>query len=97
MADVLTLEDIRSVVLPLIKRYGLRSARVFGSYARGEATQGSDIDLLLDGGPSFSPLSIYAVGEHVRESTGKDVDVFEVSELNDGPFKQTVLREAIVL
>ena len=97
VAKVLTLGDIRAVVLPLLERYGLRTAHVFGSYARGEATQSSDIDLLIDGGPSFSPLSVYALGEHVRESTGKDVDVFEVSELDDGPFKQSVLNEAVLL
>ena len=64
---------------------------------RGEATSSSDIDLLIDGGPHFKPLSISALGEHVRESTGKDVDIFELSELSDGPFKRAVLDEAVAL
>ena len=95
MGDILTYGEISAIVRPLLVQYGLRGASVFGSYARGEATSSSDIDLLIDGGPR--PLSIYALGERVRESTGKDVDVFELSELDDGPFKDTVLDEAVAL
>lgn len=97
MSQVLTLEDIRSIVRPLLKQHGLHSALLFGSYARGDANERSDIDLLIEGGESFSPLSVYALGEHVREATGKRVDVFEISELNDGQFKSNVLNEAIEL
>lgn len=97
MGGILTRDELSSIVTPLLERYGLQGAFVFGSYARGEATSSSDIDLLIDGGPHFKPLSIYALGEHVRESTGKDVDVFELSELSDGPFKRTVLDEAVAL
>ena len=97
MGNVLTHAELSSIVLPLLEQYGLRAAFVFGSYARGEATDSSDIDLLIDGGPRFKPLSIYALGEQVRESTGKDVDIFELSELNDGTFKSTVLSEAVAL
>lgn len=97
MGDILTYGEISAIVRPLLVQYGLRGVSVFGSYARGEATSSSDIDLLIDGGPRFRPLSIYALGERVRESTGKDADVFELSELDDGPFKDTVLDEAVAL
>ncbi|MBM6786596.1 nucleotidyltransferase domain-containing protein [Collinsella tanakaei] len=97
MDKVLTPHELSEIITPLLKHYGLKSALLFGSYARGEATPESDIDLIIDGGPSFRPLSIYALGETLREQTGKRVDVFEISELDEGPFKQKALAEGVEL
>ena len=97
MGTTLTAGELSAIVSPLLHKHGLRAASLFGSYARGEAREASDIDLLVDGGPSFRPLSVYALGEEVRELTGKDVDVFELSELESGPFRDRVLREAVPL
>ena len=97
MKDVLTVDEIRGMVGPMLAARGLRSATLFGSYARGEARPDSDIDILVDGGGAFRPLSVYAFGEDLREATGKRVDVFEVSELDDGPFRDRVLEEGVTL
>lgn len=45
---VYTLDEIARRVRPVAERYHLRAVYVFGSYARGEATEDSDIDLLID-------------------------------------------------
>lgn len=97
MKDVFDIDELRGIVRPMLDARGLRSATLFGSYARGEARADSDIDILVDGGGSFRPLSVYAFGEDLREATGKRVDVFEVSELEDGPFRDRVLREGVML
>lgn len=97
MANALSIEDLRSVVLPLLRKHGLKRAYLFGSYARGEASDASDIDLIVERGDSSRRLSVYALGEDVRAATGKRVDIFDISELNEGPFKQTVTSEAIAL
>lgn len=94
---VYSTDEIRSFVRPLIARYGLSAASLFGSYARGEANPSSDIDIVVDGGPTFRALDVYAFGEDLRSATGKDVDVFERSELSSGPFRDAVLREAVLL
>ena len=97
MGDVFTIEDLKRIVRPMLDARGLRSATLFGSYARGTARPDSDIDILVDGGAAFRPLSVYAFGEDLREATGKRVDVFEVSELEDGPFRDMVLAEGVAL
>lgn len=94
---VYTTDELRGFVRPLISRYGLGAALLFGSYAREEADSASDIDILVEGGPTFRALDVYAFGEDLRSVTGKDVDVFEQSELNAGPFRDAVLREAVRL
>ena len=97
MSEPLSKSDLREIVLPLLRKHGLKTALLFGSYARDEATADSDIDLLIERGNSARPLSVYALGEDVREATGKRVDVFDLTELNEGPFKQAVLSEAVEL
>ncbi len=52
----------------LMEKYRIDEARLFGSYARGEATAESDIDLLLIGGQGFRPTDLH-------ESSGKAVAV----------------------
>lgn len=94
---VYSMEDLRAMVRPLLARHGLRAASLFGSYARDEASASSDIDVIVDGGPGFRALDVYAFGEDLRLASGKDVDVFELSELDEGPFRHAVLGEAVAL
>lgn len=43
-----TIEEIREKITPVAKEYGLRQVYLFGSYARGDADEDSDVDLLVD-------------------------------------------------
>ena len=45
---IYTIEEIRRRITPVAVRYRLKAVYLFGSYARGEATDESDIDLLID-------------------------------------------------
>ena len=45
---VYTLEEISRRVRPVAEKYNLKAVYVFGSYARGEADEDSDVDLLID-------------------------------------------------
>ncbi len=93
---VYSTNELRGLIVPLVRKYGLRGACLFGSYAGG-ADASSDIDVLLDGGVGFRRLSVYALSEDPRASSGKDVDVYELSELDPGEFRDAVLREAVAL
>jgi predicted nucleotidyltransferase len=52
----------RNEILTLAARHGARNVRVFGSWARGDARPGSDVDLLVDVEPGRSMLDVVAVG-----------------------------------
>ena len=45
---IYTLDEIRQRIRPVAEKYHLRAVYVFGSYARGEAREDSDVDLLVD-------------------------------------------------
>lgn len=96
--NIYTVDEIRQIIKELSNKYDIRNAYLFGSYARGEATEKSDIDIVIQGGKDFKGGSIFSLGEEIRSNTQKAVDIFEMQELNKGtPFYDQVLQERVVL
>lgn len=96
MMSVLSLDEIRNIVKVLLQKYRAEYALLFGSYARGEATPDSDIDIIIVGGENFTPRNIFALAEDLREMSGRDADVFELREINHGsPFYESVMKEGV--
>lgn len=89
-------EELFSIVSSLLTKYNAKLAILFGSYARKEADAKSDIDLVVDGGAAFNPTDIFALADDLHRATGKDVDVYEISEINVGTdFYDTILSEGV--
>jgi len=93
-----TKEAIKNRIKSLLARYNAESALLFGSYARGDQTPDSDIDVVVFGGESFKKSNIFAFAEELRESFGIDADVFEISEVNEGSaFYDNLMREGVMI
>lgn len=87
---------IENVIKSLLVRYNAEYALLFGSYARGEETPDSDIDVVVFGGKDFKKSNIFAFAEDLREALGKNADVFEISEVNrDTPFYDNLMKEGV--
>jgi uncharacterized protein len=70
--------------------------RLFGSVARGEATETSDLDLLVDMETGRNLLDVIAIKQDLEDLLGCKVDI--VTEAAVSPYlKETVLREAVRL
>lgn len=94
--NILMIDEIKTLVRRLVKKYKAEYAILFGSYARGEATRESDIDIIIVGGTNFSALDVLAFGEELRELTNKKVDAFELREVEQNTeFYQNILREGV--
>ena len=92
----LTKQEIAEIVKTLLEKYHADYAILFGSYARGDATEDSDIDLIVFGGEHFKSMNIFAFGENLRQLTQKQVDAFEIREVNtDTEFYRNVLSEGV--
>ena len=91
---MLPMATIEQAIRLLLARYHGEYALLIGSYARGDATEESDIDVVVFGGSQFKKTNIFAFAEDLREMTGKDVDAFEICEVDSGtPFYEAVMRE----
>ena len=94
--SVLSLDEIVNMIRPLLLKYNVESALLFGSYARGEATANSDIDVMIIGGAAFLPRNVFALAEDLRELSGRNVDMFEIREVErETKLYETVCREGI--
>ena len=87
---VYSVDEIRSRVKPLAEKYDLRAVYLFGSYARNEATEGSDIDLLVDrsGSKIRSMFDMGSLYEELCSTMCKKVDLVTTQML-----EQTSTRE----
>lgn len=94
---VYTHSELRSLIVPLLAKYDMSSAGLFGSYARGVADAESDIDVVLVANDGAPALNVFGVAEELHRATGKRVDVYEMSELEPGAFRDAVLSEMVAL
>lgn len=94
--NVFTISDIKSLVKPIAEKYNVDEIYLFGSYARNEADQNSDLDFLVFGGLNFKLTMIFSLAEELRTILKKDVDVYEINEINpDSEFCKTIMKERL--
>lgn len=94
MNGVLSFEYIKACVAPIAKKYKVQEIYLFGSYARGEADENSDLDFLVYGGEDFKLVMILAIAEELSEVFKKDIDAFEIREIKtDSEFYRNIMRE----
>jgi hypothetical protein len=86
----------RRAVIEIADRRGARNMRVFGSVARGEDTDTSDVDLLVDLAEGVGVVSLAGLRRELAELLGVDVDVVPAVVLKPG-IRDDVLAEAIAL
>ena len=86
----------RDEVLRIAARYGAHNVRVFGSVARGEEQEDSDIDLLIDLDPGRSLLDLAGLMLDLQELLGRRVDVGMARALKER-YRDRILAEAVQL
>lgn len=96
--------EIQQRIAPVAKRYGMKAVFLFGSYARGEAREDSDIDLLVDtSGTNLRTLfSLGTLYCDLEAALQKPINLITVSALeqraqmpSEEMFKETVMKERL--
>lgn len=98
-SGMLTCQDIqnrREEILAIAGRYGARDVRIFGSVARGDTTETSDLDLIVRFESGRSLLDHGGLIMDLRELLGVKVDVIDEEAMRPR-FRDHVLKEAIPL
>lgn len=95
-SEIYTIEQIKARLEPVFMRYPVKKAVLFGSYVKGQASEKSDIDLLVDSG--LRGLSFYGLLEDVVTQLDKPVDLLDTSQLISGSKIQSeIQKEGIVI
>lgn len=84
----------REEIFRIAQRYGARNIRLFGSMARGDADESSDIDILVDLEPGRSLFDLGGLLMDLEKVLGRRVDVVTEKGLR-GRIHDQVMREAI--
>ena len=79
MKGIYTVPQLSAVLSPVFARYGVRRVVLFGSYAKGQASEYSDIDLLVDSG--LRGLRFVSLLDEMRRAVGKEIDLFDVTHI----------------
>jgi uncharacterized protein len=90
------LEQQRDTIRSLVLQAGMANPRVFGSVARGEDEDGSDLDLLIDPAPHTSLLKMAALEAQLVAATGIKIDLRTPDEIHPR-YRNKVLAEAASL
>ena len=92
-------EKLKEKILAVLLPYGVRRVAVFGSFARGEQTPASDLDLLVELKPSTQRPSLglkwFALEEELRRILGCDVEL--VSEDALSPYVRPYVEKEMVI
>ena len=91
-----TLKSRREEILAIAAKYGVRNVRIFGSVARGEADDESDVDLLVEPMPGFTLLKSSAMTRELEGLLGRRVDVVSERGLRER-IRDRVIKEAVPL
>ncbi len=90
------LQEKREDILRLAEEYGAHNVRVFGSVARGEADEKSDVDLLVTMERGRSLLDLVGLWMDLEELLQRKVDVVSEGGLK-GEFGKLILEDAVAL
>jgi predicted nucleotidyltransferase len=86
--------EIQRRLEPVFRANGVKSAVLFGSYAKGEAAGNSDIDIMVDSG--LRGLDFVGLIEYVREALEKNVDLIDIHYVDGGsPIEKEVKSTGI--
>lgn len=93
---IYTIDEIKEIIAPVAAQYGVQSVYLFGSYARGEATESSDLDLRVERG---KVLDFFTLGEmycDLEEKFEKELDLLTTGSL-DAEFLSRIANEEIMI
>lgn len=90
-----TISEIQQVVAALAQQYGAQRVYLFGSYARGDMTASSDIDLRIDKG-AIRGLAFAGLLGDLEDALGTSVDLISTAGMDDDFLKEIQQDEVLL-
>ena len=91
---LLTIDQIKKIVTPILNKYNIHYCYLFGSYAEGRARENSDVDLLVE--TEITGLKFLGIIEELRVKLAKKVDLLRLKDIQpDNPIALEILKNGI--
>lgn len=88
----MNIQEITDKIKPVLLKYGVSKAGIFGSYARNKADESSDVDIVVQLGTPMSLLQFSALKNALEDTLHKKVDLVEYNSLKVR-LKDRILKE----
>ncbi len=95
---IYTLDDIKKMLKEVLINTEVEKAILFGSYAKNEPNERSDIDILIDSNGKIKGLRYFAIIDMIKQKFDKEVDIIEKTEIDkDSKIEKEIERTGIIV
>ena len=93
--EIFTIKQIKERIKPVIEKHHIKDVYLFGSYARGEATRDSDVDIYCDKGDVDTLFKMSSLKEELENVLNKKVDIVTIGSQMHDYFRQQLEEDKI--
>ena len=93
---MLSLDEIKTILIPILVHHQIQKASIFGLFARGESTESSDVDILIELDDEASLFDFLDIKFAIEDKLGQTIDLVEFSALKPA-LKNKILNEQVVI
>ena len=95
---MLSIEEIKSYIIPVVEKYPIEKVILFGSYARGDASDTSDVDLVVESSGKMHNTKIFTLGGDLLMALPVRVDVYDILEIKESsPLYNSIREDGIII
>ena len=97
---IYSIDELRRLISPIAKNHGLNKVYLFGSYARGSATENSDVDLCIDASSLRGLFAIGTLYADLEDTLQKKLDIVTFGSLkynNDKKFVNNLHKDEVLI
>lgn len=94
---VLSIKQIKGAIMPVLAKHNIHEVYLFGSYARGEANNKSDVDIYCESGDIRTLIDQGFLEDELEASLGKEVDIVFIGSKMDDYFREQLEGDLIKL
>lgn len=95
---IYTIEEIKNITQEILKKFPVKKAILFGSYAKNNPTSKSDIDLVIDSEGKLLNINFYGLLEELVQRLQKNIDLIEITEIQkNSEIYKNIQKEGIII
>jgi len=94
----MTIDEIKNIITPLVSNYPINRVILFGSYARGDAKECSDVDLIIDSKGQLNAFDYFGIIGMIVKKMPIKIGVFELDEVKKpSSLFNSIKKEGVVI